>query len=279
MTQRRLASLPLTAMLLLLIPVIAGAANQQEHGGVTKTINLVSGPDYPPFSDGRLPLNGLAPFVVQAVFASANKAVTTELRPWKRAYLEALQGQYDVLLPYVLTEARQQLFLFSRPIFEVHAHIYVRREGSVKAQSLEELKGLTYCNPLGFADGDALSEERGANHITRFAPARLENCFSMLSAGRIDFIKTNEYVAEYMDHNHKMAAGTFRALPFALEKSSLHAMVPKTHPFATTLIETFNRTFEEMEQNGQIRELTERYLEHVNGGGELPLPEHFGHRH
>lgn len=253
---------------------IAMAAMADEHSGKpdsTDTIRIVSGPHYPPFSADYLPDHGLGPFLVSRIFEATGSNVVSSFRPWKRAYRETLQRKYDAVLPYTTTPDRLRDFLFSAPVFKVDAFIYVRSDSGIDAQSLSELKGMKYCNPLGFADGRALGRMESEGDLTRLSPATLENCFKMLEAGRIDFIKTNPHVAQYMTSNHDFPAEKVRALPFIVETAFLHVMVPRTHTGGEALIDTFNRSFKSMKASGRIRELTRNYLERVKAAGELPL--------
>ena len=253
---------------------IAFAATVEENAQVpdsTRTIKIVSGPHYPPFSADHLPDHGLGPFLVSKVFEATGSNVVSGFRPWKRAYRETLQHKYDAVLPYTATPDRLRDFLFSVPVFKVEAFIYVRSDSGINAQSLSELKGRKYCNPLGFADGEPLARMESEGNLTRLSPATLENCFNMLQAGRVDFIKTNPHVAEYMIRNHDFPSEKIHALPFIVETAFLHVMAPRAHSGGKALIETFNRSFESMKASGQIRELTRRYLKRVEALGELPL--------
>jgi len=250
---------------------LAAAGSEASGASETRnTVGIVSGPHYPPLSADNLPQNGLGPFLVSKVFEASGKTVFSDFRPWKRAYRETLQLRYDAVLPYTETRNRRQDFLFSDPVFKVHGFIFVRSDSPISAQSLSDLKGMKYCNPLGFADGRPIARMESEGHLTRVSPPTLENCFKMLVAGRVDFIKTNPHVAQYMSSNHGLSAEEIRALPFIVGTASLHVMVPRTHPRGEALIESFNRSYSSMKETGQIKELVQAYLESVKVADEFP---------
>jgi polar amino acid transport system substrate-binding protein len=141
-------------------------------------------------------------------------------------------------------------------------------DSKIDAHSLAGLKGRKYCNPLGFADGSALSEMRSNGEIARLSAANLESCFKMLAVGRVDFIKINQYVANYVIRQIDLSADNIRKLPFLVERISLHVMVPKTRPEAQALISEFDRAFSEMNQSGRIQEWTQNYLETLDSLSE-----------
>lgn len=259
--------------LCLFLPITALASDNATGPANAGPVKLVSGPHYPPFSADYLPHNGLGPFLVKRVFEDSGATVTLGFRPWKRGYREILQGKYDAILPYITTPNRRKDFFFSVPVFNVNVYIYVRADSGINAQSLKELKGRAYCSPLGFADGEALEQMHTEGDLVRVSAPTLKNCFQMLVAGRVDFIKTNHFVSEYMGTHHDFSAEDIHALPFIVERASLHVMVPKTHPDGDTLISTFDRSYSKMTQSGRIMELTEEYLERIDVGGGPSLIE------
>ena len=263
-------------MLPVLCLVISFATTASEHSdksGAVDEVRIVSGPHYPPFSAYHLPQNGLGPFLVSKILEASGKKVIRGFRPWKRAYRETLQGKYDAVLPYTETANRRQDFLFSEPVFKVNSYIFVRAESPISAQSLSALKGKKYCNPLGFADGRPIETMETAGDLTRVSPSTLENCFKMLAAGRVDFIKTNPHVAQYMSGNHGLSQEAFRALTFVVDTESLHVIVPRMHPAGEALIETFNHGYSRMRQAGRINELSDAYLQRVRAVAEPPLTD------
>jgi len=247
----------------LFISLAVPASEPVEESETDGAVRIVSGPHYPPFSSENLPQNGLGPFLVAEIFEAAGQKVVSDFRPWKRAYRETLQRKYDAALPYTETKPRRQDFRFSKPVFRVNSFIFVRSDSPITAQSLAELKGKTYCNPLGFADGRPIERMELDGELTRISPSTLENCFKMLAAGRVDFIKTNPHVAQYMSGNYGFSTEQFRALNFIVETASLHVIVARDHPAGEAIIETFNQNYTRMRKTGRIAELAEAYLEGV----------------
>jgi len=265
--------LRILTVLCLFISLTTTASEHSKNSGNPDEVKIVSGPHYPPFAAEHLPQHGLGPFLVSKIFEASGKTVLSDFRPWKRAYRETLQLRYDAVLPYTETPHRKQDFLFSEPVFKVHGFIFVRSDSPINAQSLSDLKGMKYCNPLGFADGRPIERMEMEGHLHRFSPSTLENCFKMLMAGRVDFIKTNPHVAQYMSSNHGLSKQHIRALPFLVETASLHVIVPRNHPNGESLIEAFNRSYNLMKETGQYEELAQDYLENVRAAGNLSITD------
>jgi polar amino acid transport system substrate-binding protein len=255
----------------LLVSVAAMASGPNERPQIPDPVKIVSGPHYPPFSSRGLPQNGLGPFLVSKIFEASGVSVSSDFRPWKRAYRETLIRKHDSALPYTQTPKRRSSFLFSEPVFKVRSYIFVRSASDINAESLSELHNRKYCNPLGFSDGAPIERLESRGHLTRLSPSTLENCFKMLVAGRVDFIKTNPHVAEYMIGNFGISPETVRALPFVVETEYLHVIVARNHPNGGALIDAFNQTHKRMKAEGQLKSLTKRYLDRVNAAGKFPI--------
>jgi len=250
-------------VLLLVLPSFPVSVNA-EIPDMREPVKLVTGPHYPPFAADYLPSKGLGPFLVRQVLEASDYESTIELRPWKRAYREALENKYDAVLPYLETPDRRDQYLFTDAVFKANTYAYVSAASKIDARSVDDLKGLVYCNPLGFADSLALKKMRSKADIVRVSPSSLKSCFEMLAVGRVDFIKINHYVADYVLHYMDLSADKIRSLPFVVERISLHVMVPKTRQDAQALISSFNNAFLEMEKTGQLDEWTKNYLETIN---------------
>ncbi|MYL25193.1 MULTISPECIES: substrate-binding periplasmic protein [Halomonadaceae] len=258
------------AIVVWLLAALATSVTAKAAPAASGPLRLVTGPHYAPYAADYLPHNGLGPFLVTRILEDSNRTVTVDMRPWRRAYRETLKGRYDAALPYIETPSRQQDYLFSVPIFRTDTFAYVRADSELDARSLEGLKGLTYCNPVGFTDEDALKTMREKGQITRVKPANLRSCFRMLTAGRVDFVKINHHVAEHIVSESELSAEAVRPLPFVVEEVSLHFMVPKTRPGAAELIDEFNRRFRAMKQEGRIEALKRAYMEALRAGGDTP---------
>lgn len=249
---------------LCLLIALATAVTAEAEKPSNEPLTLVTGPHYPPFAADYLPYKGLAPFLVTQILEGGERTVTVDMRPWKRAYRETLKGQYDAILPYVESPSRHQDYLFSAPIFTVKSFAYVMADSTLNADSLEGLKGRTYCNPIGFTDEDELEKMRSNGNLTRITSINLKSCFHMLEVGRVDFVKINDHVANYVIAASDLSDEAIKPLAFVVEEASLHLMVPKTRDGAEALISEFNRRFKAMDQRGRIEALKEAYLKALN---------------
>ncbi|MBV8651112.1 MAG: amino acid ABC transporter substrate-binding protein, partial [Alphaproteobacteria bacterium] len=107
--------------------IILAAAVMLTTGVATasaQSYTVVSGNDYAPFADSKLPEGGIATEVVKLAFAAVDKQVTIEWKPWKRGYQDTLANDNDATFPYVPTDERKAEMLYSDAIYSVKQEVF-----------------------------------------------------------------------------------------------------------------------------------------------------------
>lgn len=107
----------LLVLALLLIRITPAAAD------APKPLRIAIGDDYAPYSTSTAPDGGTAVAVARAAFAAVGQPVTFVLLPWDIGYEETRSGIADATLPYVRSQEREQIFLYSDPLYQPQGRI------------------------------------------------------------------------------------------------------------------------------------------------------------
>ena len=226
------------------------------------TIHLVTGNNYPPFTDESLPQRGMITEIVDLAFREVGYQAIITFRPWKRGYEETKKGVFVGTFPYIKTEERQQEFYYSQPINTVYTRIFVTKESSIKR--IEDLPGQRICIPLGYGVSKEFDEMLRKNSFKHEVnPVDLEGCLHMMLSGRKDFFIINEINGWMTIQNTFQTKEHFRALDTIFEEETHHLIVPKTHPDGEKMLELFNRGLERMRQKGRLQEIISKHLKEI----------------
>jgi polar amino acid transport system substrate-binding protein len=227
-----------------------------------KTMHLVTGNNYPPFTDESLPQGGMITEIVELAFQEMGYQAIITFRPWKRGYEETKKGVFIGTFPYIKTEERQQEFYYSQPINTVYTRIFVTKQSSIKR--IEDLPGQRICIPLGYGvskEFDELLRKNAFKHDVN--PVDLEGCLRMMLSGRKDFFIINEINGWMTIQNTFHTKEHFRALDMIFEEETHHLIVPKAHPEGEKILEIFNQGLERMRHKGVLQEITNKHLKGI----------------
>lgn len=224
-------------------------------------LTLVTGDQYAPFTDQRLPQGGMISEMMQVIFQKMGYAVHIDFKPWKRGYMEARESLYLGTFPYAKTEERLREFLYSEPLHVVHEVFYVRRDAPIRYTQDEDLTGLIVCRPLGYLLRD-LQPLLDAKIITVQQPSQLENCFRMLELKRVDLVVINETVGKEVVASLYGASGhnAFKILEKPLAELTLHFIISKQHPTGSLYIQAFNQALEDLKRDGTLDAIVSKHL-------------------
>ncbi len=227
---------------------------------------LVTGNEYPPFTDESLPNGGVFTEIVRRSFALVDQTVTVDFLPWQRGYDETRAHRYIATFPYVKNEERLADFAYSEVVFRVRTLLFVQRNSTIDFQTAESLRGLRACKPLGYFTQD-IDPLVAQGILTLQRVPRLENCFKMLALSRVDLVPIDEFVGwQALQTLHgARARGLFRALEQPLESVDLHLIIAHNHPFLTLHMTRFNEGLALLRRTGEFDRIINTYL-----GGNSP---------
>jgi polar amino acid transport system substrate-binding protein len=223
---------------------------------VAEPVRLVTGDDYAPFTGKALPAGGMLTEVVKAAFQQSNVVISLSWRPWKRGYQKTLSGDYDATFPYVRTEVREALFLYSQPLYTVEQHIFSRAGDVLEIADLPSMQGRRFCYPLGWQPPAVIQQLLDAGQLIRHSPSGLNECARLLLLGRDDFFISDRHLGETAIKLIGVPAEQFRRSDSAISRSPLHLLVPRS----AAIIEQFNLGLAALHASGDYPHLLEHHL-------------------
>ena len=135
-------------LLLMSLPALAAA----------ESLRLVADP-WPPFTDQRLPGNGLASDLVEQALERAGYRTHYAEVPWERAVLGLKRGDYDVLINAWYSVERTRFGHFSQPYLINRIRFLQRKGGDIRFQRLADLYPHSIAVVRGYAYSKAFDND------------------------------------------------------------------------------------------------------------------------
>lgn len=239
-------------------------------------IRIVTGSDYPPYSDRGWPEQGMAPDILRQALAAAAPDLNYRLdviNDWT-VHLDPLitEGIYDLALPWSkpncniadrLSSYSQFLcrdLKFSEPIFVSVISFFSLKERGYQPTGPKDLFGKTICRPLGYETFDLEENQLVEPNVTLVQAESIPLCFQSLLSGESDYVTLDAWSGE----------ATLRRLD-ALDKvveheelegrMTLGVVASTTNPEALSVIETINRGIAELNENGTLLALIDQHYQ------------------
>jgi polar amino acid transport system substrate-binding protein len=207
---------------------------------LAQPVKLVTGPDYPPFTDTSHPNGGLAVNLIKQVMQQANLPYQLDWRPWANGYQAMLKGEFLATFPYIITPERQQFFEFSDPLFTLEIKVFALAGSQLDGSRPSTLYGKRYCHPLGWAFLKEIEVMVNKGMFQMIRPYDMSSCIRLIAEDKADFILTDQIQGkEAIAHT----AG-LQKIPVAsggvIEQVSLRLMVKKNQPQSHAFLLRFN---------------------------------------
>lgn len=232
----------------------------------TISIRLVTGSDYPPFTDEGLEGGGVYTQLVRAAMETMEPQYETQItfvNDWG-AHLETLlpamafDGAFPWLRPNCedpgsLTENSQfrcDNFLHSDPFYEIVTGIVTRRDDPLAATTAAaDFAGKTMCSPDGYSDVAPTSMGLGRDVMDYVSPVNPDDCFTALVAGEVDAISLvttqSEDIAQRLGLADQIAIN-----PAMTVSNVLNVFVDKNNPNGPEIIEALNTGLSNIRESG-----------------------------
>lgn len=137
--------------------------------------------------------------LVSAVFERAGYRVKLIFYPWVRNEFLLKRGELDAIMPYICNQRRQQFGLCSaRPLVYSRLVLFHRRDRTLSAQRLIDLKGLRLAASHGYSYGAELDSAIDSNWFTVLRSSDEERGFKLLLSGRADLFPQDLAVGYHM---------------------------------------------------------------------------------
>jgi polar amino acid transport system substrate-binding protein len=218
---------------------------------LAEPIKLVTGVDYPPFTDPALPDGGLATALIKKAMNHSGLAYELEWRPWSNGYSATLKGEYIATFPYMSTPERRQLFDYSDPLFVLEIRVFALKGSQLDGTKLKTLVGKRYCHPIGWAflNQIEIMIKKGQLHPIR--PYDMSSCIRLLAEGKADFILTDQTQGKEAIAQMKKLQHSPEPMGGIMEKINLHLITPKNNPQAHVFLIRFNEALNKIRSPAQ----------------------------
>jgi len=227
---------------------------------IDKTCKLVTGNNYLPFTDEKLPERGMFTEIVNKIFLNMNKKTDIEFWSWKYGFDATLEGEFDATFPYLKNEERLKTFYYSKPVYKMFILPFVLKDNPIKYKKLNDLKGLSVCRPEGYYTHD-LKPLIDNDAIVLKRPKELDTCFHMLLQKEVDVVPVNEFTGKGAVHRLKLD-NRIKALENYVSIETLHVIFPKNNSDSRMLQHDFDQELMKLENSGRLKQLKSRHLKH-----------------
>ncbi len=260
----------------------AGAADAIELSTSVRRIEFLTADGLTPFTDRSLPNGGMMTHLVSSAMDLIKEQSggsfgynVSWVNDWS-AHLNPLliTRAFDVGFPWIKPDCshpadlsqdakyRCQKFFFSDPLYEVFTVLFVKANSPIIFAKDEEILGKTLCQPAGFSTYELDKGGRNwvkENKITLMRPQTIEECFRLLDSGSVSAVVTSDLTGKAV----ATALGIgdrVKALQRPIAIGTLHMIVPKTHPHASTLLYYINTSIAKLRDSGEYDRIVDSHL-------------------
>lgn len=215
-------------------------------------IHLVSGDDYAPYADSKLPEGGMTTELVRKAFAELKREIKVEWQPWARGLEETKNGNFAGTFPYLKNPEREKDFLYSAVLVSLKDRAFIKA-GNKKLDfnNIASLAGTTICLPLGWSANSKLAEMIKNGKIKTQSPKDISTCVKMVDAGRADYFVSSDTQGTAAIKTGGVSDGAVvMADSQPLADNSLYFVVGKNTPRSKELLDDFNKGLEALHKSG-----------------------------
>jgi polar amino acid transport system substrate-binding protein len=263
-------------------PAAPGADEDMELSSVVKRIEFLTADGFTPFTDRSLPNGGLITHLVSSAMDLIKERSgggfsynVSWVNDWA-AHLNPLliTRAFDVGFPWLKPDCsrpselsqdakyRCQKFFFSDPLYEVFTVLFVKSNSAMSFAKDDEVLGKTLCQAAGQSSYELDKGGRNwvkENKIVLLRPQSVEECFRLLDGGSVSAVVT----ADLTGKSVVAALGLgdkVKALPRPVAIGTLHLIVPKTHPHASTVLYYINTAMVKLRESGEYDKIVDSHL-------------------
>lgn len=241
-------------------PAAAGspASSSTWPQGANKSVTLVTGGAYPPFTGEDLPQQGMLTEVVRATFESMGYEVGFAFLEWKRGWNAAREGRFAGTFPYFIQGEYLTHFFYSKPLFRVLIRGFVHKDKPFRFDRIEDLSGRVVCRPAGHDLYD-LQPLLVKQRIVLETPKTLATCLQLLMQGKVDVVSVNEFAGQGALYKAGLTERVCM-LDNAISIDTVHLLFPKRIPHSEMLMKEFDQALTRLEAAGALKDIDSRHL-------------------
>jgi polar amino acid transport system substrate-binding protein len=260
----------------------AAGSGEMELSSVVKRIEFLTADGSTPFTDRSLPSGGMITQIVttamdlikeqsQGTFAYN----VSWVNDWA-AHLNPLliTRAFDAGFPWLKPDCskpaelsqdakyRCQKFFFSDPLYEVFTVLFVKSNSPITFAKDDEIIGKTLCQPIGSSTYDLDKGGRNwakDNKVLLLRPQTIEECFRLLDNSSVNAVVASDLTGKAVTASLGLG-DKVKALPRPVGIGTLHLIVPKTHPHASTVLYYINTSIAKLRESGEYDKIVDSHL-------------------
>ncbi len=255
----------------------ASSAAQRASG----KIRLLTGADFPPFTDRVSPNGGVITDLVTTALRRSYTGKETEtfkvswVDQWSKHLNPLLStNKFDLGFPWSKPKCaeynklddpaklRCDNFVFSKPVFQVLVVFFARKDSDFKFNTASDVEGRRLCRPAGYATFDLDESGRNwvrDNKVTLVQPETVPDCFQLLIDNKVDAVALNEFTGWSVIR--RLGFGDrVRTLDRPITLADMHVIAAKSNPRAGALIKHVNQALDNLRKSGAYREIVQEHI-------------------
>ncbi|MFD2261667.1 substrate-binding periplasmic protein [Lacibacterium aquatile] len=223
-------------------------------------LQLVTGNEYEPYTDQKLPEGGLATEIVRAAFAKEGHTVKVEFAPWKRGAELAAKGEVAATFPYVISEERQKTYNYSEPMLFLQQILKANPASGITSADPASLKGKRICLPLGYSTVKTVQPLVDSKEIIRSELPDMKSCMQHVASGRSDFLIIDKISGAIAMSAAQQTEASFKSFPVENATNTLHLIVGKERADGAKVLAAFNAGFAKLKSGGELAAIIKKHV-------------------
>ena len=233
-------------------------------------VTLITGDDYAPFTDRKLPEGGLFTELMKRIMEEGNPEGGFSINwvnDWN-AHVDTLvpQGLVDITFPWTQPTDCASIpedfhcvnFLRSEPMFEQLVLIYQAKDRPFPFQKDSDMEGKHVCRPTGYPLWDL--DQYGRNwlkdqKIKLEQPLQVGDCFRMLVDGKVDAVLIDEFAGRASVKAEGLGDQVEILIDRPLHIEALHVLVSKSNPRGQAIIDMVNSGLAKLKAEGEYQRI------------------------
>lgn len=243
----RLSRAIVSALLFVLLP----AAAQAE-----KPVTLMTSTS-PPYSDRKLPEQGLAMEIVSQVFSRAGYDANINFESWSRAMEGVSVGLYDALASAWYTEERAKEYRFSEPYLNSRLILLKLRSDPSRYGNVSHLAGRRLGIQEDFAYGVDFSKINGLRVIPQ--NHAIQNLLGLMN-GSVDVVIGDQRTLAMQIHEYLPGdIQKFQVVDVNLPSRARYVAASREIDGTDKMISDFNKALSAAEKDGSLRAIIAKW--------------------
>lgn len=214
--------------------------------------------EWPPYYGSKLVKQGIFTEIVRIALSDSAFNLEVTFMPWSRALKGALLGKYEGLLGAYKTPERQEVMLYSNPVYYAEESFFQRATDQVMVfKTLEEFRDKKIAVVTEHYYAKKL-KEMGFENISH--GSSIENIIKRLLTNRADLIIDSTLVVrDTLNNKFSNQLDKIIIVRPPVKKQPLYITLHKNRKNAKQIISKFNQSLNQLSRSGGLRKIHKEF--------------------